>query len=422
MSTAWSRKIGSCTRSWRIDLLGKRRRGGLRRFPAALVTAALGCWLLGHGPSHDSPIQIASQALSAAPSDNRCEIEPPKKKAKKSAGRAAKSGSAKSGSGKEKTVDPKVAAARKERRNKAMTFLKASLQFAVSTDRRQAIQRIPSLESDEQAETFPILIKQANADSDPLVREASLRMLGRLKHEPAIPSFIKALDDESDEIVEAAIGAIGTVKAKAAGPKLVALIKKRSLKERSDTNDAIVRALGILQFTEASDFLRQKAADKETHEQTRQSILLFLGDVKDASSREYLQKITADSEQPVLSRAYAVNALGRIGDKSDSPKLRKVLADIRAMRNGSERAKLNGLRLQLISALIRLGDKGVEEELFSAARDDDAYVRTRAIKQLGELKLKSARPLLCFKYKHDASRAVRRAARKAILSVDGKDQ
>ena len=302
-----------------------------------------------------------------------------------------------------------------------MAFLISQMRFSVSTERRQAIQRIPSLEKDEQAQTFPVLLSQATADSDPLVREASLRMLGRLKHEPAVPILIKALEDDHSEILEAAIGAIGNMKAAAAGPKLLELIRKRSLHERNDTNDSIIRALGTIKHAPAKEHFRKMAQAKETHEQTRQSILLFFGDLKDRDARDILLKIVADQEQPVLSRAYAANAIGRIGNAPDSARLQKILSEIRAMRNGVERAKLSGLRLQLISALIRLGDRGVEEELYAAARDDDVSVRARAIKQLGELKLSAARPLLCFKYKHDPSPAVRRTARRAIKLLDGKE-
>ena len=409
-------RIATCTLSWTHS---QKPRPCVVPILARVLTLPLFALLPNlHPPDveiHSFAAAISSD-LHAESMPQRCEVDDSKKKAR------SKDANPKKGPGKAKPP-PAVAVseARRERRRKSILFLKAQLQFAVSTDRRQAIQRIPELEESERKEVLPTLLSQAGADSDPLVREASLRMLGRLKHLPAVPTLIKALDDENSEILAAAIGAIGNIEAAAAGPRLFELIQNRNLHERNDINDSIVRALGKLQHTPAVEFLRKKAQDKETHEQTRQSILLFLGDLKDGGAREYLQKIAADTDQPVLSRAYAVNALGRIGNRADSPQLQKILAGIRAMRNGAERAKLSGLRLYLISALIRLGDRSVEEELYAAARDDDVYVRTRAIKQLGELKLAAARPLLCFKYKHDPSPAVRRTARRAIMSVDGKE-
>lgn len=420
----WSRRIASFSPSWNPETRLPRVAG--IAVPSTSPATARGL------ASTFSLLLVASLCATsvAASPEERCEVDKPKsgRSTKKSAKADAteKSGSTRPGStGKNRgQPDPAQQAEKErkqaERRRQLVAHIAREMRFAASKERRQAMTRILGLEPSEQSELLPTVLGLAESDADPLVREAALRLLGNLKQDRAVPALIKALDDPSAEILQAAIGSLSRLKAGAAGPRLLQLIEKRDLRERDETNSAIIRALGAIAHKPAAEFLRKGAQKSDTHVETKQSILLFLGDIRDEPSRDFLTKLAQDPEQPVLSRAYSVNSLGRIGNKSDATPLRQLIGKIRAMRNSAEQAKLSGLRFQLISALIRLGDRTVEDELLAAARDDDPLVRARAVKQLGELKLARARPLLCYKYRHDSSPGVRRAARKAILAVDGK--
>ena len=167
------------------------------------------------------------------------------------------------------------------------------------------------------------------------------------------------------------------------------------------------------------DFFRTKAADDDTHAEVRNSVVLFFGRVNALETSDFLHKIAADEDAGILTRSYAINSLGRMKQPKSLEPLRKLLKEIRSFKNKSERVRYNVMKLQLYAALIRLGDKSVHKRILAAAKNNDANVRVRAIKQLGEIRLKTARPMLCYKFKHDGSRAVRKAAREAIKSIDG---
>lgn len=364
-------------------------------------------------------IAAISPAALGAENADRCEIKKKPKKPKRTRPPE-----------QTKSKDPKVEERRKElarlaeerrieNRKKGLEFMIGQLRYGVSANRRQAIGRIPALDDDEKAQVLPILLKLAKSDSDSLVRESALRMIGHLKHKPGVPILEVALDDTDKDLVRAAVASLGRIKAASAAPKILTLLKKSKLDEQNELDELLIRTLGQLEYGEAGAYLLGKAEEKETAHQVVENILLFLGEVKYQPARSFLLKKAEDKDAGVLIRAYSVNAIGRLGNKADAPALQKILKEIAAIRKSDERAKLSGLRLHLIAALIRLGDKSVEKEIVAAARDDDAFVRSRAVKQLGELKLASARPLLCFRYLHDPSKGVRRAARRAIMAIDG---
>ena len=321
---------------------------------------------------------------------------------------------------KEETESEKVEIS--EKREKELTFFEHTILYDSSTERARAINTISTLKKHEQKKFIDIMIRLAEQDTDPRIREACIRVLGRLKVKAAEEVFLKLLNDENRSVAQASVSSLEKIEAKNSAVKLFDLLKKQDFKKQNSLLIAILRTLGALKEKQEIEYLRGKLEDSSTHEENKQEIILYFGNVKAVEMKDKLIKIALDEDEVISMRAFAINALGRIGDKSTSASIYSVFKKIREIENSKERALYSSLTIQLITALIRLGDESVYSYIISAAKDDDANVRLRAVRQLGELGKKEARPILCYKYKKDPSSKVRREAKKAIMKIDGTNE
>ncbi len=295
------------------------------------------------------------------------------------------------------------------------------MRYAVATERKRAIRRVLRLKTEEQPPFLKLLDEFARDDLDHSVRETSLRTLGKAKYAAAEPTMIAALKDPRREVVLAAISGLGALESQGAKAPLAEHLKNADFTESDPTIGAAIRLLGELKHRELAGFLKEKAEADTTDSAARLAIVLYFGRAGAVEMGGYLLEIVQDDDAEVITRSYAVNSIGKLEDKTKAPALREELDKIRNLANPRERARFSALKLQLLTALVRLGDDSVEKELLAAARDDDARVRVRAIAQLGEARLEKARPLLQYIIDHDASKGARQAAKKALKQIDGED-
>ena len=157
----------------------------------------------------------------------------------------------------------------------------------------------------------------------------------------------------------------------------------------------------------------------EIHKENRRAILLFFGTAEVAEMKDFLLSIAKDDGEEISFREYAINSLGKINDKSVITDFHNMYDEIRSLKNKQERTQYSRMKMQLIAALIRLGNETVIPEIIAAARDDDPNIRVKAIRQIGEMKLESARELLEFKSEHDMSEHVKKEAKIALARLNG---
>lgn len=321
---------------------------------------------------------------------------------------------------KEKKAQALREANKKVSREKALVKLKASIQYAHAAERRISIRKVPDLEEDERGPFIPLLKELAIKDADPTVRQSCLQSLDDLRLKDAESVFVEALKDEKEDAKRIAVTALVHIEANSSAPKLAELLKDANYKENSLLLPTVIRSLGELEYPKESGFLKTKLDDPSTHQEIRKAIITYFGAAKCSDQYDGLLKLAEkDDEEPSL-RAYAVHSLGRLGDKRAVEPIRKILESIRSLSSSNERTRMNRLKLHSIAALIRLGDKSVEDELIASAKDDDANVRLRAVRQLGEMKIEKARELLTFKAEYDENARVRKAAKEALAHLDGK--
>jgi HEAT repeat protein len=239
-----------------------------------------------------------------------------------------------------------------------------------------------------------------------------------MKIKAAEDIFIKALEDEKEDVQRAAISGLSAIDS-TRGEPLFELIKKEDLHLYSRLTAASVRLLGKMNDPRAVAYLKEKYEDPELHEENRGVMLLYFGAVRALEMREKLLEIAGDENASITLRTYAVNSLGKLGDPASIEPLKRLYDSIRVLKNKQERARYSRLKIQLISSLLRLGDSSAEGEILAAARDDDPNIRLAAIRQIGDLRIAAAEGLLEYKAKFDASTQVKKAAAKALERLHG---
>ncbi len=312
---------------------------------------------------------------------------------------------------------------KKARREEELKLLKQQMLFAPSTERRQAIHQVERLDKESEQKYFlDTLRKLALEDMDPLVREASVRLLADIKDKDSGDTFLKALEDNIRPVMREALRGIARIELKSAEARIFELLKKEEFKENDNVTVGMIRTLADLDSQIAADFLTEVYAKDDTNLEIQRAILLYYGNAEVKSKKDWLTEILTDKNEDIVSRSYAANALGKIKSPDSVEPLKSVLQEIRDLRSSRERARHNPLKQQAILALIRLDDKSILPELKAAALDDDASVRLRAVKQIGQLKIEEFRDMLEYKAKHEPSRSVKKAAQEALDIMDGKKE
>ena len=316
-------------------------------------------------------------------------------------------------------AEKKKAAKKKAIRKKNLENLKLQILYAASRARQGAINRVPQLKEDEQAGFIKPLMDIARDELDVQVRDKAIRVLGQLRSTKALPVFQNAVNDKNSVIQAAAVYSLGKLNKPFDSKSVVILLKKLDYKKHDELLLSVIRLLGKINWKEDTAFIKKKAQDVETNDQVRQVLMLYFGKVKALEHVDFLLSVSKDQDVSVASRAMAVNSLGKLKNKKAVKPLRELMVEIRDTKDGREKVRLLALRMHIFTALIRLGDQSMQRDIIAAARSNDSRERLRAVKQLGNMRLKSVRGLLCYKWKYDESRSVRKAAEIAILKIDG---
>lgn len=364
----------------------------------------------------------AGAVLPEAPSAKEPQKEKPAPDAKPGADKTEKPASPTSESEEpgKKPAEKKKSA---EERQKDLDLLKQQMLFAPSTERRQAIHQVERLKEESEQKFFlETLRKLALEDMDPLVREAAVRLLADIKDKGSADVFQKALEDEMRPVIREALRGIARIELKTAENQIFELLKKEEFKENDNVTVGMIRTLADLDSKIAADFLSEIYAKDDTNLEVQRAILLYYGNAEIQARKDWLTEILKDKNEDIVSRSYAANALGKIKSPDSVEPLKGVLEEIRNLRSSRERARHNPLKQQAILALIRLDDKSILPELKAAALDDDASVRLRAVKQIGQLKIEEFREMLEYKASHEPSRSVKKAAQEALDILDGKKE
>jgi HEAT repeat protein len=247
------------------------------------------------------------------------------------------------------------------------------------------------------------------------VKVFCLRTLAEVEYNKEPQNIISTLSDKNEDVKEAAISAVQRLKIEEATPDLLNFIKNQDFsKNQAITASAITALSELRNGKQAAEFLEEKFKEKSTHTNIRSAIALYFGKVKDLRAEAALIDVAIDENEEPMTRAFAVNALGKMNSQKSIPKIKSILDKINESKSKLDIKRLSNLKIYSIAALVILGDTEILKDLVSYAKDDDANVRLRAVKQLGEIDNKEVIELLEYKAQRDPSKKVQEVAKKAL--------
>lgn len=300
--------------------------------------------------------------------------------------------------------------------------IREALKFGNSQQVRDALNTLGRLSEAEQKSLLPEL-KTTCLSGDGNVLRKMAEFIGSAHFNDLDNELARFLSDRNNEqLFFATVAALAKKKPANALPVLVAEIREQDFSKPGNRIPDAVHLLTIYKDKSLEPYLLEKLQAADTYADYRSGILKYLGEVTPWSEtlKAQIIKLFDDEAEPLTVRGSAAFALGKAQINEAKPKLKEVLKKIDALKSNDEKKRYTRFRMQVISSLILLKDNDVKEILFAMARDDDDIVRSRAVHQIGLLKMPDARELLEYKSKYDPSPRVQREAKKALQLLDDK--
>jgi HEAT repeat protein len=185
--------------------------------------------------------------------------------------------------------------------------------------------------------------------------------------------------------------------------------KNRGQKMDKTIKGEMILHLGEMGFERSGSFLKPLLQAGFSYD--------HLSDMTDSGKRVDPKLKKKSLKLPVGLQSYIVNALGKMGYTPAAPILKKRLKQIQSYTSDDRRGKYMSLYLQIMAALVRLGDDDVVKTLTDSLRDDSGGVRYRAAKLMSELRSEEAVPILLYRAKHDSNRKVKFESLKALMEI-----
>lgn len=294
------------------------------------------------------------------------------------------------------------------------------LKYGNSQQVRESLVKIMRLSEEEQKSLLPEL-KELTQSRDAMVQRRLVEAIGSFSFSDLDEHLTQTLDHKSDEVFFATCAAIEKKKPPSAAEKIKQKIQESDFTQAGNKIPDLLRALAVYPPSpEMSGFLMEKLKDKNTFSDYRNQILRYfaLSKFQNPDLNSLILEIIQNEEESITLQSYAVYAAGELNLKEIKETLLNRLEKIDNIVDVDEKKKYSRLRLQLISALIKLEAEGVDKILFEMARDDDETVRLRAIRQLGQFKRPEVKELLKFKAENDTSPRVQKEAQKILENFD----
>lgn len=303
---------------------------------------------------------------------------------------------------------------------KSQQILK-SLRFGTSSERKAALVDFEKLSSEEQASlysSFPELLKK---EKEPSMKIAFLKTIGNAKIPNLENQVFELLEDKNEEVARQALTTIRKLKYNSAWEKILERLKKEDLTKNSNLTVSLIEALMELEGGEnAANYLEARLKESFNSPEIRAPIALYMGRKKIQSSESLLQKIAFDEKEAVTLRTYSIYSLGKINSISSIPKIRELLDELRNNPSQDSR-KSQLLKVYCLAALVDLGADNVMDELIEFSRDDDSFVRYRAIQLLADSKREEAREILEYKSIRDPSPRIQKYAKERLEKWNEKE-
>lgn len=245
-----------------------------------------------------------------------------------------------------------------------------------------------------------VLLDRIKHPSSP-IRASAAEMLGKIGSNNVVPALVAALNDGDVKVRQAAVRSIALIQPEEANSALIAA----TLDADPDVRRLAARALGQIGLTDSAAPLIKAARDPAR--EVRLAAIEALGAVRAAEATGLIISYLDDRDEKM--RSTAVEALGRIGAHSARPAL------VRALRD-----KDNAVRTAAADALVAVGIDTALPALLAVLKSGDATMRADVARLLGTLKTVSAIPALVV-LAADVDPVCRTEAVKALALMESPD-
>ncbi len=298
---------------------------------------------------------------------------------------------------------------------KKKEIIEKILKFGSNRERKEAMREVVHFPREHAEELYRAISGILANETDMGVKVFCLRTLAEVEYNKEPQNIISTLADKNEDVKEAAIMAVQRLKIEEASQELLTFIKNQDFSKNQAVTASAITALSELSTGKlAAEFLEEKFKEKSTHTNIRSAIALYFGKVRDLRAEGALIDVAMDENEEPMTRAFAVNSLGKMNSQKSIPKIKSILDKINESKSKLDIKRLSNLKIYSIAALVLLGDTEILKDLVSYAKDDDANVRLRAVKQLGEIDNKEVIELLEYKAQRDPSKKVQEVAKKAL--------
>lgn len=206
--------------------------------------------------------------------------------------------------------------------------------------------------------------------------KAEIPDISKSVYDEIVSAFIKATESSDQNIVSAAVYALGSARARAAVPVLIGLLKT------SAEPRLVAYALGKIgpDAAEAVPYLQEIALKEKNNSYFRWAAVEALGDIRDTKTIPLLVDLSADWDEDVRWRA--VDALGKILSKNPELISQNIL-DVLMSNLRDNRGRRVG-RTSAAYALGKIGPKAkaAVPDLIAMLKDENKYHRKAAVKAL----------------------------------------
>ena len=297
------------------------------------------------------------------------------------------------------------------------------LKFGNVSQIRDSMEKIKGLKEVEQKSLIPQM-KELAVSKDTGIQKALIQLVSDLKWQDLDDNIVVYLNSNDEQIVIAAANVARKKEIKSAVPLLKEKLSAMDYTVSNNHINDLLNAYAGFKDPSMQDFMFTLLKKPEVLSTYKVFILKYLSGL-DGSREEikkYLMEIVANENESVNFRSYAVRALGNMEYSEARDLLRRTLEKLDSLGDMDKKREYFPLRLELISALVKLKDENVKILLIQMTREDDELVRLRAIRKIAEFKSNEFIDLLEYKMKYDSSIAVQKEAKKALDVIQGKSK
>lgn len=289
------------------------------------------------------------------------------------------------------------------------------LRYGHSQQVRDSLNRVSELNEDEQKQLIPHLQNLLKLE-DYLIQKKIAEVIGSVTWKDLDNELLPLLNSKYDMVFYTATNSIEKKDVQEANPIIEKKLQEAEYLKEDNRLLALIRLSGTLKNKNLVAFFSSQMQDKKNHVSFRREMLRYMGDVQAQQPDVigFLEQTAMDKNEAITLRAHAVYALNKIDGASSQENFRNILAEIDAIEDVREKRKYASLRSQIITALAQRGDTDITNLLVKMAKDDDASVRLRAVRELGKLKNNKAVELIRYKAYYDPDLTVQKEARKIL--------